>query len=243
MSGDSEWFGASPGADPYASWDAAYVLGALAPAERGEFEQHLAGCDGCRAGVAEIAGLPGLLASVDPADAARLTAAPASGAGGAESEIPARLLPDVLASVRRRTRVTRALLGVAAAVLLLLGVGLGSGLLRPGADQPRRLAFSPVEPTTITAVVDVRPLAGGTELDVECQYGGGAYPDPTGEHPQYSIVVTDRHGRSSSVKDWPVSTNKVMHPSGTTPLTISEIRNVEIRATATDQTVLRASLR
>ena len=39
-----------PGPDPYAEWDAAYVLGALSPAERLEFEGHLSGCGRCRAG-------------------------------------------------------------------------------------------------------------------------------------------------------------------------------------------------
>ena len=33
--------------DRYASWDAAYVLGALSPDERSEFEAHLAGCPAC----------------------------------------------------------------------------------------------------------------------------------------------------------------------------------------------------
>ncbi|MCZ2263463.1 anti-sigma factor family protein, partial [Isoptericola sp. QY 916] len=50
--------------DPYREWDAAYVLGALSPADRRDYEEHLAGCDACRAAVAELAGLPGLLASV-----------------------------------------------------------------------------------------------------------------------------------------------------------------------------------
>ena len=229
--------------DRYASWDAAYVLGALSPAERMEFEEHLAGCPACRSGVAEIAGLPGLLASVDPEDAASLTEAPTSDGEPAEDSAPVGLLPGVLASVRRQTRLTRVLVGTAAAVVLLLGVGFGVGWLRPDADQARRLAFSPVEPSNITAVVDVVPLARGTQLDVECQYGGAAYPDPSGGQPEYSIVVTDRSGHSSSVKDWPVSTEKVMHPSGTTPLRISDIRDIEIRATASDETVLRASLR
>jgi hypothetical protein len=42
-----------------------YVLGALSPAEREEYEQHLADCAECRAEVAELAGLPALLARVD----------------------------------------------------------------------------------------------------------------------------------------------------------------------------------
>src|SRR4051794_40547905 len=65
MSASLDRFGTeSPGSDAYAEWDAAYVLGALAPAERLEFEGHLALCTRCRASVAEIAGLPGLLAQV-----------------------------------------------------------------------------------------------------------------------------------------------------------------------------------
>ncbi len=46
---------------------AAYVLGALSPAERLEFEHHLAGCEECARAVREVAGLPGLLAGVEPA--------------------------------------------------------------------------------------------------------------------------------------------------------------------------------
>lgn len=53
--------------DRYAHWDAAYVLGALGPAERREYAAHLTACEACRTAVAEIAALPGLLASV-PAD-------------------------------------------------------------------------------------------------------------------------------------------------------------------------------
>ena len=47
--------------------DGAYVLGALAPAERAAYERHLAGCASCREAVAEIAVLPGLLGRLDPA--------------------------------------------------------------------------------------------------------------------------------------------------------------------------------
>ena len=62
--------------DRYGNWDAAYVLGALSPADRREFEEHLAGCPGCQAAVSELAGLPGLLAQVSPEDAALLAATP-----------------------------------------------------------------------------------------------------------------------------------------------------------------------
>jgi hypothetical protein len=42
-----------------------YVLGALSPAEREEYERHLVDCAECRAEVAELAMLPSLLARVD----------------------------------------------------------------------------------------------------------------------------------------------------------------------------------
>ena len=49
--------------DKFAQWDAAYVLGALSPAERREFEEHLASCPPCQAAVSELAAMPGLLAT------------------------------------------------------------------------------------------------------------------------------------------------------------------------------------
>ena len=62
--------------DRFATWDAAYVLGALSPAERREYEEHLADCSACQSAVSELAGMPGLLAQVPPEDAALLAAAP-----------------------------------------------------------------------------------------------------------------------------------------------------------------------
>jgi anti-sigma factor RsiW len=54
--------------DDYSEWDAAYVLGSLDAAERREFEGHLAGCASCQSAVAELAGMPGLLAQVPPGE-------------------------------------------------------------------------------------------------------------------------------------------------------------------------------
>ena len=47
------------------------MLGALSPAERREFEEHLASCPSCQAAVSELAS-PGLLAQLPPDDAAML---------------------------------------------------------------------------------------------------------------------------------------------------------------------------
>lgn len=238
MSASPDRFGTgSHLSDPYVEWDAAYVLGALAPAERLEFEGHLAGCTGCRAAVAEIAGLPGLLGQVGPADAARLAES-----SDLHEGLPATVLPEVLATARReRHQLRRTLLGVAAAVVLLLtGFAAGQLVDQVGPPDPQRIAFDAVGPSYITANVNLVPVPEGTQVQVECQYSGATDPEPTGHYARYSIVVTDRSGQESRIKDWPISAHKVMTPSATTPLPLSEIKAVEIRETDTDEPVLRA---
>jgi anti-sigma factor RsiW len=75
--------------------DGSYVLGALSPAERRDFESHLAGCDECSRSVRELAGMPGLLAL---ADASVLEPPPDV------VPVPDTLLPALLSSVRRTSR-------------------------------------------------------------------------------------------------------------------------------------------
>ena len=102
--------------DRYATWDAAYVLGSLSSNERREYEAHLETCKRCRAAVAEISGIPTLLAMLDLEDVRALDEE--------TSETPP-LRPEVLESVldkvrwrRRRSRwLTSAAVGVAAAIL------------------------------------------------------------------------------------------------------------------------------
>lgn len=55
--------------DSYRHWAAVYVLGALDPGERGEYETHLAICAKCSAAVAELTGLPELLDTLTPREA------------------------------------------------------------------------------------------------------------------------------------------------------------------------------
>ena len=53
------------GADDYAQWDAAYVLGALSDSDRREYEEHLAGCVSCRDAVDELSTVATLLPLLD----------------------------------------------------------------------------------------------------------------------------------------------------------------------------------
>jgi len=50
--------------DEFAFYDAAYVVGALSPTDRREFEDHLKVCAACAFSVSELAGLPGLMSRV-----------------------------------------------------------------------------------------------------------------------------------------------------------------------------------
>jgi Putative zinc-finger len=244
--------------DRFAQWDAAYVLGALSPAERREFEEHLASCPSCQAAVSELAALPGLLAQLSPDDAAMLTMADETVAGSAEAPalsgvqaevieqgLPPSLLPKMIKKVRtRRRRMVAAVAGIAAAVLLVIGgLVVGAGLLPLRPDSPQRVAFSQVVPSAMIAVADVIPSQNGTEIKVECQYGEVNEPTPGAGHDTYSIFVVDRSGNASEIKEWPATPNKLMRPSGTTPLRVAEIADLEIRETDTDEVMLRAPLR
>jgi hypothetical protein len=244
--------------DKFAQWDAAYVLGALSPAERREFEEHLASCRSCQAAVSEMAALPGLLAQLSPEDAAILAmvddSVPAAGEAPAltaaqtdvmEDGPPSSLLPEMMKKVRtRRRRIVAAVAGIAAAFILVIGgVAIATGLLPLRPDDPQRVAFSQVVPSAMIAVADVIPGQDGTEIKVECQYGEVNEPTPGAGHETYSIFVVDRSGNASEIKEWPATPNKLMRPSGTTPLQVSQIADLEIRQTDTDEVLLRASLR
>ena len=226
--------------DRFYTWDAAYVLGSLSPAERREFEEHLAGCSACQAAVSELAGMPGLLAQVPPEDAALLAVAPTE-------TIDDGPPPGMLAAVRsrqagRRRRTVGLLAAVAAAaVLVLAGVAYALGLLPLGPSGPQRVAFGNVAPTGMTAVVDLIPVADGTDVAVQCTYGESNEPRPGGGYEKYRIYVVDRFGNESMIKEWPAKPNRTMTPSGHTELRIRQIEKIEIRESDTDETVLRAT--
>ena len=262
--------------DDYADWDAAYVLGALPVAERRAYEAHLAGCAACRAAVAELAGMPGLLAQLPPGEVLAMDLD-----GGADVQPPASLMPVLpvapAESPRRRWLVP---LAAAAAALLIGGVGgyAASSAGRDGSPDPGitstaggtggkgsvagpgRLAFTAVEPSLMTAVVDVVPIANGTELRVECQYArqtgappttgssttrptSGAGDGGSGDYRiDYAIWVVDRMGRATELRDWTARPDRIMHPVGVSALPVAQIASVESRQVDTGHTVMRANL-
>src|ERR1022692_1647834 len=104
-----------------------YVLGPIDPAERTLVDAHLTTCRNCRDELAGLAGLPALLARVNPDEVSRIR--PDDTVGTTPDERPpAELLGTVLdlAAARRRRNRWR-FLGAAAAVLAIAG-GLFGGL-------------------------------------------------------------------------------------------------------------------
>ena len=104
-----------------------YVLGAIDPAERGLVDAHLATCRDCRDELAGLAGLPALLARVNPDEISRMSADD-SGYVVTSDQAPEELLDTVLSLADARRRKNRwRFLSAAAAVVAIAG-GLFGGI-------------------------------------------------------------------------------------------------------------------
>jgi hypothetical protein len=104
-----------------------YVLGAIDPAERALVDAHLVTCRDCRDELAGLAGLPALLARVNPDEISRIRADDTVGTV-ADDRPPGELIGTVLDLAEARRRRTRwRFLATAAAVVAIAG-GLFGGL-------------------------------------------------------------------------------------------------------------------
>ena len=219
-------------ADRYAEWDAAYVLGSLSSAERHEYEQHLAGCVRCRAAVADLAALPGLLAKVPTGDAA----------SSVRDAVPERLLPDLVHRAHRRRRLGRiavgAVLAVAAAVAIVVPLVV-SGPLSPQPEQASEaVTLSQVIASPINAEIRLVPRQWGTQIDMTCWYRDG--PSDYSSGPAgYTMWVTDEAGASAQLASWTAAPGETAKPSATTSLALADIRSVEVRAVDSGAVLLR----
>jgi len=143
-----------------------YVVGAIDPAERAEVDEHLGTCSACRDELACLAGLPAMLSRVPAEDVARM--------GGTVVSLPEQhepspeLLNSLLRKVatRRRTRLYRGVVSVAAAAAIAAG-GTVAVLNATGATAPAWSAASSTNQTThVSAVVDFIRSGHGTEMKV-----------------------------------------------------------------------------
>lgn len=199
--------------------DAAYVLGALSPADRYRFEQHLADCARCQESVRSFAGLPGLLSRV-PVE--QVTAEPAD----PPPELAAALFAAARRTRRRRRLAVAVGAAVAAAVCLVLALVLAFGPGSAGrSPAPPARAMTPVAqgaPVTATAALADRPW--GTDVTMRCRYHGAAgYPV------DYTLVVVQRDGTVDQISSWSAVPGTTTVLTGTTATPRDAIRAVQVR--------------
>ena len=222
--------------EAFADWDAAYVLGALGSADRHAYEDHLAGCDLCRAAVAELAPVPGLLARAPrPAD---------EDAGGP----PAGLVDLVLRRDARR-RVRRRLFAAGIAAVLVVGLAVAVPLVTRGptaqAGPLQTVTLVRRADTALAATVGLTPVAWGTRLTMDCVYpaasASGPYPPPTSGDAVYTLVVTDVDGRTSQVSTWSSAPGRDVRLDAATAVPLNRIASLEVRSSG-GSTLLAADL-
>ena len=226
--------------DQFTLYDAAYVLGALSPAERREFEDHVQSCTACARSVGELAGLPGLMSKVSEEQLTAEVEAP-----------PETLLPSLARAARRergRRRLAVGAAGVAAACLIAVGAAVLNGPdspARPPVATPsattsgtENLALTAVVPSSVTASARLVDTAWGTRIDLTCSYGSKGYSG-TGTR-SYAMVVIDRSGAAQQVATWKAQPDRELTVMGTTSLARRDIAVVEIR-TMSGQAILRLS--
>ncbi|HWK92066.1 MAG TPA: zf-HC2 domain-containing protein [Luteimicrobium sp.] len=229
-----------------ADWDAAYVLGALDAEDRRAFERHVAVCDRCREAVADLAGMPGLLALV-PADEVPGFVEPAASDGAAEAA-PADVVDlGAVASRLRRGQVRR--LWTAAAVaagLLLVGGGAGWAVSSAaGSDGGTSVSASattvdlaPVGGSGVTARLSLDPVAWGTRVSWSCRYPSdagpasatsGPYEGATPAETTYALVLVDRSGHATTVGTWAATGTGASGLHASTSVPKGDVASVEIR--------------
>ena len=229
----------------FAHDDAAYVLGALSPAGRLEFERHMALCADCTRAVGELAGLPGLLSRV----AARLLEHPP-----AADPVPDTLLPALFREVLRRRRRGLATAGLAAAGLAATTVALvglqfgGTDGTEPtlpapsvGASEVPTVAMEPVGEVPLRARVSLEQVTWGTRLGLVCSYDPSSVEYDLPSEVDYTLFVRTRDGRAERVGSWRSVSGLTMRLSAATAVDRDEIESVEVR-TPGGRVVLELSL-
>jgi hypothetical protein len=241
--------------------DAAYVLGALSPADRREFEDHLKDCQECRESVQRLAGMPGLLALTTVDDIEE------TGPG-----VPDTILPALIRrarSVRRRRRLAvGGLLAASIAVLIALvgsvisesletypeAASAPSGTSAPatpgganGGTEPNATVtttapavdepMTPLLPGPMSASVELADKRWGTAITVVCQYEQEVDPAIA-----YDITVIDTDGGSASAGTWRAVAGATSRISAATALTRDHIAALEVRL-PDGEPILRSSLR
>ena len=225
-------------------WDGAYVLGALEPADRRRYEEHLATCSACSKAVRELAGLPGILGRLDLDEALALRDLPDEGALRDEAHAVDRAA-GVARRVRRRRRRTR--LATALVLVGVLAVGSLGGWSVVRSLQPAARPVAIERPLTavggshLTASMTVTPVGWGTRFDWSCAYGAAVGDHADDYAPvSYSLVVHTDGGTASTVATWSSDAGEAKGLVASSAIPADAIRSIDIRVTGSAEPLATA---
>jgi anti-sigma-K factor RskA len=153
-----------------------YVLGAIDPAERGLVDAHLTTCRDCRDELAGLAGLPALLARVNPDEISRICADDTVRPFASDENPPEELLGTVLGLAEARRRRNRWRWLATAAAVVVIAAGLFGGLKSANSTTTTRVIPNPAmawetaqgtnHVTGVTADVDYTQQLWGNAFQV-----------------------------------------------------------------------------
>ncbi|TCO56993.1 anti-sigma factor family protein [Actinocrispum wychmicini] len=223
----------------------AYLLGALDPTERSQFEDHIASCAHCKSELVRLAPLPGLLQRLSPADYQAIETE--GDLPDWPIELPAEIalagpMPDMselpdpsnLSNLSEPPparpgwlRRSRAAIVAAAAVVLLAGGGfvvMHDDTPAP-AIQASPVAWTAVDPTTgVFGRVELTKRGWGTELRLSME----AVPEG---RKLCHMIVYGRDGSSEIAGQWAAGNYTAIRSApGSTSIQLSDIERVEVVA-------------
>ncbi|HEU4362748.1 MAG TPA: zf-HC2 domain-containing protein [Mycobacterium sp.] len=234
----------------YDMWDAAYVLGSLSPADRREFELHLADCARCRESIAELSGIPALLARLDHDVLLSLDEVGGTADTQPTQEPPAELLPSLLAKVRWRRRRSRFAWVASAAAAAVLAIGVFVGVTGPGPlGAPPQVSAPPqasaaalpmarVHTALLASTVSLSNESWGTLIALHCV----CLAPSNAPHDTLAMVVVGRDGSHSRLASWVAHPGHTAMPTGSTSMPADQIASVQVVSADSGQVLLQRTL-
>jgi hypothetical protein len=219
-----------------------YVLGAIDPAERSLVDTHLLTCQDCRDELAGLAGLPALLARVNPDEISRIcpddTVLSSTGRASvpvpADEPPPGELIGTVLDLAAARRRRTRWRFAAAAAAVVAVAGGLFGGLSSMASPRTVQVPLSSGSAHWETVQATSSVTGASASVAYSHEQWGDAFEVlvdhiPVGTTCQLWVVHPD--GTRTQVAGWTVDGDegKVWY-GGSMPSTAKAIDKFEITA-------------
>lgn len=213
-----------------------YLLGALEPAERYDFEAHLATCDKCSRELVRLSPLPGLLNQITPEDfedelpptavePVHPNVVPMPAVRYEPQPVPLPAEPQVIADTPSRLPRRYAQVAAAAAVVVLLTIGgiFGWQAIRhqPADDQPAGVTWSATGADGVSGDARLVDHEWGTEIQVtmrELPPGKKCY-----------LVVFDHYGRYEIAGWWGTDHDPEQEIPASTSIDRSKIERLEFK--------------